>query len=338
MNKRLAVFLLSAALAAAPASAQLQVNGYLSFQYQKGQPESDNPTGQFGNARGGLFFSGLIEKAFDYSLELRADSPDHVELQEAWAGYRPSDTFHIKLGLYLVPFGTYNTASRPYQTPFIRTPLLQAALYPEGWRDLGALAEGRLGFLQYSVYLGNGLREAADLFSGQQFGDNNGNKALGGRVSFNLSQGFEAGLSYHRGRFDDAGERSLTLQGAHISWATQGFRFLYEYGRADIDNPAGFAKGKVRGHIVLGSLDWGGFSPVVSYQKVDYDDPYHGAGFSITLGTAGAGIASAVSRWTAGLVFAPVQAVMLKVEYDFNREKLVEIKNNVLLAQVAVRF
>lgn len=327
-----------AAVAGMPAQAQLQINGYFSFRYEKGQAQSDVPQGAFDGARAGLFFSGLIEKVIDYNFEVRFDSPNLLNMQEAWVGYRPSDAFHLKLGLYLVPFGTYNTASRPYETPLIRTPLPQEALYPESWRDLGALAEGKLGIFQYAVYLGNGLREAEDLASGQQFGDNNRSKVLGGRLAVTLSRGFDVGASYHRGRFDDAGERRLTLYGAHVSWTAEGFKIIYEYDKARIDNPSGFARGDVTGHLVLGSLSWQGLSPVFSYQKLEYADPFHGAGFSGLPETAGAGIAAAVSRWTVGLMFTPVQALMVKVEYDLNREKLAEVKNNVLSAQVALRF
>ncbi len=341
MNRKLGSFLAACALAAVPAGAQLQVNGYLSFQYQKGESASAVHQGEFDNARAGLFFSGLIERVFDYNLEVRYDSPDLFSLQEAWVGYRPSDSFHLKVGLYLVPFGTYNTASRPYQTPLIQPPLAQAALFPESWRDLGGLVEGKFGMFKYDIYLGNGLREGLDLSAGQQFGDNNTNKAVGGRLSLNLSRGFDVGGSYYRGKFDDPGQRNLTLYALHAGWVTEGFRILYEYDNARIANPAGFAKGEAKGHLVLATLTWGRLSPVVSYQKLDYSDPFHGTGFSPAaglLGTPGAGIAAADSRWTVGAMYAPVDAVMIKVEYDINREKAAEIKNNVFLAQVALHF
>jgi len=343
MNKNLAYLFvaLAGALPAVPASAQIQVNGYLSFHYQDGESQSYSPYGEFGMPRAGLFFSGLIERVFDYNLELRFDSHDLLEVEEAWVGYKPSDAFHLKLGMYLVPFGIYNTASRPYQTPLIRTPLPLAALYPESWRDQGVLAEGKTKIIRYAIYLGNGLREGVDLGSGQQFGDNNGNKAEGGQLALELSRGFEVGISYNHSKFDDAGKRSLELWGAHASWQSQGFRFLYEYDEAEIQNPAEFAKGKVHGHLALGTVNWGGFSPVVSYQKLDYDDPYHGAGFSPGLDlidVAGAGIFSADSRWTVGVMFTPVSAVMLKVEYEWNEEKLAEINNDLFLAQVAFHF
>jgi hypothetical protein len=340
MNRKL-IYLLSAfiaALAAVPARAQLRVQGYLSFHYQDGESQSLSPYGEFGTPRAGVFFLGLIENVFDYNLELRFDSNDIIEVQEAWVGYRPSAAFHAKAGMYLVPFGVYNTASRPYQSPLIRTPLPQAALYPDSWRDLGVLAEGETKIFRYAVYLGNGLREAADLGSGQQFGDNNGNKGQGTQIAVKLSSGFEVGISYNRSKFDDEATRSLNLWGAHVNLISQAFRLLYEYNQAEIENPAGYSKGELQGHLVLGSLSWQGFSPVVSYQKLDYNDAYHGAEFSAPLAAVGAGIVQADSRWTIGLVFTPVESVMLKLEYDFNREELAEIDNDIFLAQVALHF
>jgi hypothetical protein len=340
MNKKLFCLLaaFAAALAAAPARAQLQIKGYLSFHYQDGQSQSLSPYGEFGQPRAGVFFLGLIENVFDYNLELRFDSHDIIEVQEAWVGYKPSDAFHVKVGMYLVPFGVYNTASRPYETPLIRTPLPQAALYPDSWRDLGVLAEGETKVFRYAVYLGNGLREAADLGSGQQFGDNNGNKGEGITAAVKLSRELEVGGSYNRSKFDDEATRSLELWGGHVNWTSQAFRLLYEYDQAEIENPAGYSKGELHGHLVLCSLIWQGFSPVVSYQKLDYEDPFHGADFSVPLAAVGAGIAQAESRWTVGLVFTPVEAVMLKVEYEFNREELGEIDNDIFLAQVALHF
>ncbi len=340
MNKKPACLLIAFALAvaAAPARAQIRINGYFSFQYQNGESRSESPNGEFGFPRAGLFFAGLVEKVFDYNLEVRFDDHDLVNLQEVWVGYVPSEAFHLKLGMYLVPFGTYNTSSRPYQTPLIQMPLAQAAIYPESWRDVGVLAEGRTGIFGYAVYMGNGLREAADFSSGQQFHDNNKDKGEGGRVTFELSRGFELGVSYNRSRVDDAGKRRLEYWAGHASWVTQGFRITYEYDWAEVENPAGFAKGKAEGHLVLATMNWGGFSPVVSYQKLDYRDPYHGTGFSAAEEIAGAGIDLADSRWAVGLVYTPVQSVMLKVEYDFNREKRAEIPNDLFLAQVALHF
>jgi hypothetical protein len=329
--------ILGGILCALPASAQFKLSGYLSALYENGQSESDYPEGTFHQVKAGLLFSGQTAKIFDYGLEIQFKSESHVEIEEAWVGVVPTESFHLKLGFYLVPFGTYNTANRPHQTFFIQPPLPQARLYPESWRDIGLLAEGKWGFLRYSVYLGNGVREGTDLEAGQQFKDNNGNLAGGGRLSFLLSETFDVGLSYYRGRYDDAGQRSLELKGADLNWETTAFHVLYEYGKALIDNPSDYSRGTSDGHFFLFSVNLAGVSPLVSYQTLKYEDPYHGQGFD-PLGLPGTGIATDISRWTVGLVYAASDGLLFKIEYDFNKEKLVEQANNVFLVQAALQF
>jgi hypothetical protein len=251
-------------------------------------------------------------------------------------GLAPSQSFELKLGCYLVPFGKYNAANRPHQNFFITVPLPQAQLYPESWRDVGVLVGGKWGGLGYSVYLGNGLHEGQDLRDGQQFTDNNGKPAAGGRLSLLLSQGFEVGASYYRGRYDDAGQRNLELRGADISWISQAVLITYEYGKAYLDNPEGYDRGTAEGHFALAALSLGRFTPLVSFQTLVYDDPYHGEESSEPVAIAG--IAKDISRWAVGLVFSPAPNFMFKVEYDFNREAAVELDNDTLLAQVSVLF
>jgi hypothetical protein len=319
-----------------PATAQYNLNGYLSAGYENGQKESDSPEGTFGWVQAGLLFTGTAATIFTYDLEVRFKSESRLEIEEAWVGFAPSTAFELKLGFYLVPFGKYNTANRPHQNPFVQMPLPQAHLYPESWRDVGILAEGKWGALGYSVYLGNGLREGRDLQEGQQFKDNNGDLAAGGRASFLLSQNFEVGVSYYRGRYDDAGQRNLDLRGADVSWKSEAFLLTYEYGKAYLDNPETYDRGTAEGHFVLASLTLGEFSPLVSFQTLEYDDPYHGEDPldpSLVVG-----IAKEVSRWAVGLVFSPAPNFMLKVEYDFNREAAVKLDNDAFLAQVSLLF
>jgi hypothetical protein len=319
-----------------PAGAQYQLNGYLSAQYENGEKESDFPKGTFGWPRGGLLFTGTAGRIFTYDLEARFKSENRLEIEEAWVGIGNPSSFRVRLGLYLVPFGRYNTANRPHQNLFIRTPLLQSQLYPESWRDVGLLAEGKWGGLGYSVYLGNGLREGEDLGAGQQFEENNGEPAAGGRAFFILGQGLEVGGSYYRGSYDDQGQRNLELWGADVSWSSQAFLITYEYGKAFIDNPAGFDRGTAEGHFVLASLTLGEFTPLVSYQTLKYFDPYHGEDYLDPL--LAVGIDRDVSRWAVGLVYLPAPNFMFKAEYDFNREAAVQLANDTFLAQVAFLF
>ncbi len=337
MRARSALLILCAAFLASPVGAQFKLSGYLSAQYEKGESESEFPGGTFGKARAGLFFTGTAQNFLDYALELRFKTENRLEIEEAWVGFSTSSAFHLKLGVYLVPFGKYNTFSRPHQTLFIQPPLTQAQIYPESWRDVGVMAEGSTSFLRYAVYIGNGLKEDLDLGAAQQFKDNNKNKSLGGRVGILLSQAFELGLSYYRGKYDDADERNLEYRGLDLSWNTAAFRLLYEYTEARVENPVDFTPGRAAGHFALLALSWGEFSPFGSYQTFEYKDEFHGPGFGLTE-LPGSGIFSDGSRWAIGLSYLVSSNLLLKVEYDFNREEGLALKNDSFLAQVAFQF
>jgi hypothetical protein len=337
MRARLALLILCGAFLSAPIQAEYQLSGYLSAQYEKGGSESAFSGGTFGKARAGLLFAGTAENIFDYALELRFKTEDRLEIEEAWVGLSPSPAFHLKLGIYLVPFGKYNTFNRPHQTLFIQPPLTQAEIYPESWRDVGVAAEGSVSFLRYAAYVGNGLREDVDLGAGQQFKDNNTNKSFGGRVGILLSKSFELGASYCRGKYDDADKRNLEHRGVDLSWITDAFRLLYEYTEARIENPDAFARGRAAGHFALLALSWGALLPFGSYQTFEYEDEFHGPGFG-PAGLPGSGILSEGSRWAIGLTYVVSSGLLLKVEYDFNREEGPALKNDRFLAQVAVQF
>jgi len=328
---------LAVLLLALSARAQLQIKGFLSFEYVNGEAQSDHPTSSFENLRGGLFFFGTVSKVFDYNLEVQYRSVSTVELEEAWVGIPSSAVFQMKLGLYLVPFGIYNAASRPYQTLFVQTPLPAANLYPRSWRDLGILAQGRYNFFNYSVYLGNGLREGTDLQDGQQFKDNNKNKGAGGRVGFFLSQSFEVGFSYYRGEYDNANTRTSSLWDADLSWKNEFFTILYEYTKADLDNPAGYSQAEGQGYYAFLSLTIKDFSPWASYQTFKYADPFHGPGFEAEV-SPGTGISSNQSRWAVGFVYSASSNILFKLEYDFNSSPNSDLKDDVFYAQAAWHF
>lgn len=332
MILRSAGFVLGCLIVFGPAAAQDNLHGYFSAGYENGRKEADSPEGTFGGVQAGLLFTGTASNILTYDLEVRFRSESRLDIEEAWVGFAPSSSFVLKLGFYLVPFGKYNTANRPQQNPFIQTPLPQANLYPQSWRDIGVLAEGKWGPLGYSAYLGNGLSEGQDLGDGQQFKDNNGDTAAGGRLSLMLSQSLALGVSYYRGRYDDEGRRNLELRAADIGWKSEYFLVTYEYEKAYLDNPEGYARGSADGHFVLASLTLGQFSPLVSYQTLVYKDPYHGED------SVPAGIDKDISRWAVGLVYSPVSNFMVKVEYDFNREAAAKLDNDMIQAQVTLLF
>ncbi len=337
MNKRILIFIVLGISAAGAASAQLRINGYFSVDFLKGQTQSPFAKGSVENIQAGLIFSGEWTPQFSYALEVQTKESMKPEIEQAWAGFTASDAFRVKLGLYLVPFGKYNTAGRAFQTSLVNRPYPVGEFFPPSWRDLGILAEGKIGFFSYSVYLGNGLAEAESLPAGQQFKDNNKDKGKGGRLGFFPSQNLEVGASYYTGKYDDSNERTLSLQGLDATWTAQNFNLTAEYSRALIDTPSPFSQGKAEGFFVLLWINLGTLSPIVAYEKSKYEDAFHGVGYAGPLQT-GLGIFSNHNLWAFGLVYSVHENFLLKIEYDLNRETNPELKDNVFRAQVAVHF
>lgn len=329
--------LAAASPASAQAPAQTRLNGYFAAEYLQGQKDSAWNVGTFGHVQFGLILSGEWSPRFGYLLELRARDAVRPELEQAWAGWTWSEAFRAKIGVYLVPFGRINAADRPFQLLLIDSPYGTSEAHPRSWRDIGLTAEGDLGFVRYSVFLGNGLAEAQTPVAGQQWRDNNKSKGWGGRLDFPVSQELGLGVSYYEGRHDAADERRLRLLGADAGWTTPNVQCLAEFTRADIDNPSGFEAGRVEGWFVLLGLTFGRLHPVGSYQTSKADDPFHGLGWAGPL-TPGGGLSWDHSRFSLGLLYDLHPGLRIKLEYDWQKEKGAALADNVLRVQAAVSF
>jgi len=230
-----------------------ETNGYLSFDYFRNLRNAEIKTDSFQNVQVGLIFSGSPSPAIGYLVELRL-SGGQIEAEQAWLSLFSSESVRLKLGLYLVPFGKYNQNGRPHETYLIHTPLNIAHSFPLNWRDIGALVEGQIGSFEYALFAGNGLSEGMNLSEGQQFIDNNGNKGIGGRLGWFLTQSFEVAYSYYRGKVDSESERKTLLRCIDATWNPESFQVLGEYTRGEVENPAGFSKGAVEGYFIQASL------------------------------------------------------------------------------------
>lgn len=329
MNKTRAA-LVAALLAALalPALGQTKYGGYLSYEYIKGQTDSGFPRGSLENLLAGFLVAGKVQERFGFAIEAQAQGVSTFGVLQAWAGFLPSKAVTVRAGLFLVPFGTWNRASRPHETMLIRTPLNLEGLFPAYWRELGLLVEGEIGVVTYAAYIGNGLAEADETGAVQQFADNNTDKAKGGRIGLILGQGLQVGVSFYAGKYDDLNMRDLVLEGADLSWVTPQWEFHGEYTKSFLENPQPFERGESEGFALWTSMNFRTFQPFGSFQKARVSDGYHGGGIELDR-----------SRWAAGARWAPSSTLFIKVEYDWNKEKeAVELKNNRFQAQVGLSF
>lgn len=315
--------------------AQSRIIGYASLDFLIGQEQSEVSKGSFENSQAGILFLGEISPGVSYLTEFRFKPEGTVDVEQAMVSFGTSEAFALNLGLYLVPFGRYNQSNRPHQTLLISPPLNVEKMYPSFWRDMGILLEGRTRRFFYAAFLGNGLAEDSWLSGGQQFKDNNKDKGMGGRVGLVISQGFEIAYSYYSSKYDESNSRNLRLQGADLFWYSEGVLVHAEYSKARMEIPGG--TGNAEGFFIQVALDMAKFRPVVCYQHLNYEDGFHGPNF-VSPDTAGDGILEKKRRWAFGFAFQAAESLLLKFEYDLNREKGVELKDDSLSVQVAFSF
>lgn len=320
-----------------PEARGVEVGGYSAGEYAKSQAEGDVPDGTFRNPLMGLFLYGVPAARISFQTEIAFVGGDRFDLNQAWLGIQAADYLNLKLGLYVVPFGRFNEHSRPHEMDTINLPLNFAYLFPKLWRDIGVTASGNISGLQYAAYLGNGLAESAFLDGGQQFRDNNRHKAWGGRLEWVLEEGFAVGYSYYQGKYDIADSRKQIMQAATAAWTTSDFYVRFEYNHARMEAWEGYGEGKAWGYTAQTAMVLRGFRPVVSYQRVFTDDTFHGSGFAGP-DLPGEGFFLDRTRWALGAVLILAPNVFLKLEYDVNREKDLEIKNDGYVFQIAVGF
>jgi hypothetical protein len=315
---------------------RVKVGGYLAADYAKSEAGGLYPEGTFQNPLIGVLMSGQLASGITFQTEASYYSDHRFDINQAWLGVQASEGFDAKLGLYVVPFGQFNENNLPYQIDTVNFPLNIEYLYPATWRDIGVTGGGTVSGARYVLYLGNGLAEGEYLTSGQQFRDNNRNKGWGGRLDLELSEGFSAGYSYYRGKVDDANSRFLVMQAGTVSWTTSDFYIKVEYNHSKSETPDPFADAVGWGYYIQSAMIWKNFRPVVSYQVLKYDDAFHGPGFEGP-DSPGEGIHLDRTRWALGAVLMFAPNAYLKFEYDFNREKNLEIKNDTYLLQGAAQ-
>lgn len=184
-----------------------------------------------------LLFSTEIE--FEYGGQINANTNDgELKIEQAWGDYRIDDALVLRGGVVLIPFGIVNVLHDSDVRETTTRPLMAGGVVPTTWMDTGGGFYGLLYpteemQLSYDFYVTNGLSNKISAADGLKKArpsfkdDNNGNKAMSGRVALSPWLGLEFGFSGYRGLYDQA--RSLTMLGADAMMTAGPFELLGEY-------------------------------------------------------------------------------------------------------------
>lgn len=213
-------------------------------------------------------------------VEFESDAPGQSELflRYAQVDVRLHDRLLVmRAGLFLVPFGTYNTRAFPrFITRLPDRPAFFNEVTPAPWRELGVQFSGRWEWkpglaLSYAVYVTNGKQQPDEddpddptddgVDEGGSLEDlenvfeevSNDEKSIGAHLRLEPTPGLSLGLSGYTGAYTANGRRQLSMLGMDVSFSRGGL---------SLDLETALARQEVTG----GTLTKWGYCAIVAYR------------------------------------------------------------------------
>lgn len=273
------------------------------------------------------FFS---EIEFEQAAAVGEERGGEVLVEQAYANFQLAGLANLRAGVLLVPFGNVNVDHFAPRRDVVNKPIVSWVVAPSDWTDNGLGLHGSRLFgsdwlVSYEAYAVAGLDADVTAYglrdARQGYGvDNNGDKALVGRISASRTGRLTLGLSGYRGKYDDAGTKALEgwavdgladlgrlrLTGEYNSFTGEGSpqpRYHGYYGRASLD----VIRGALRKSILGRGFSEPRLTLVYQYDWVRAEGPLEAAWETTT-----------ERRHTVGLNLRPSDNWVLKLDYEAN--------------------
>ena len=257
-----------------------------------------------------------------------------VKLEYSALDIEIADWLVLRSGLLLSPLGRFNIYHDSPLNDLTNRPLLARGLIPTTLSESGMGFHGEIftrgeSIFGYELYIVNGFNESllaldADTLwevrirngRGSAKSDNNDDKSLVGRFSWSPSLGIDLAFSMHRGKYDDANSKGLSITAFDYAIRRGRFEVLGETAWASIELPAGglvtddrrqsghYLQGNV--HLLQDLIDkWPMSTLTISarYGFIDYDRDSEG---------------NEQERITLGFNFRPVEETVIKLDYELD--------------------
>ena len=343
-------------------AAQVTLGGYMDHEFEN----FENTDSTFDQHRWVINIGAEIgdRLRFYSEYEIEHGGPDaagggEAKVEQAWVDYLIHETFNVRGGALLVPFGRLNLYHDSNERDLTSRALVNRDIIPTTWTESGAGFHGVFDSafnnedlrIEYETYVVNGLDDGFTSTSlrgarGSLGSDNNNSKSWVGRVVVSPAIGHEVGFSGYWGNYNDDGD---AITGGAVDFlSTWGpVELVGEYAYFDVDEPALTDVANVfEGyHLQVNYHFWPAFLNE-TFLKRDFDNPT----FTLVGRYGWARIEddsdidfgeNEEDRWTLGINYRPVENWVLKFEYQWNHtdnEKLERGDNNGFLTSVAMGF
>lgn len=274
----------------------------------------------------------------EFELEHGGGEAEPPFIEQAYLDLWLFKNMAVKIGAILTPFNRFDEFHGPLENLLVTRPQMSREIGVSAWKEVGVDLHGYVFlhkdlYLNYDIYVINGLGSGSRLRNSRQYKDNNDAKSLGFRLSGVFADRVEAGASYYSGTWDDAGDFNLTMYGFHLMGKVGDLSLFAEYSHSSSENPEPFEEGEAEGYFLQVSyLIDRKFRPTIRYGTLDYLDKGN------LLGRKPTDIDTEVIAL--GLNYYLTPSIVFKFEYDIVQEgeRKKDKENNLLALQAAIRF
>ncbi len=204
-----------------------------------------------------LIISGQPHEKISYFTELEFERAaavgtargGEVLVEQAYTDIQLTSWMNFRGGVLLMPFGNIERDHFAPIREVVSQPLTSYAIAPAAWSDNGFGVNGRFNLsdtwiADYQAYVVAGLDDnisTTGLRSTRQgFGvDNNNSKAFVGKINLQNTAGYNVGLSYYKGAYNDAGTKDMIGFNIDFDYKKGWFEILGEYTDMDIEQEIG---------------------------------------------------------------------------------------------------
>ncbi|MFB6226934.1 MAG: hypothetical protein ABEH89_01255, partial [bacterium] len=304
--------------------------GYYEFEYE----DVANSPGDFDQHRTILFFGAQPHERLRFFNELELEHGGHpdVKLEQSWLEFSLNENHNFRGGIDLIPVGRKNINHDGNLRDFVFRPYTADRLIPTTWFESGLSFNGEVSNVSYRIGMSNGL-EPADSTGGRgeiasmvnsnlDERDQNGSKAVWGRVAFNPVLGTEIALSGYQSNYDTGTSRNNSIRFIALDFnSIQGpWEFTGEFVDVvkDQQTPGGlegagggyveaayhFFPDALRDSFIASDFDNPTFTALARYETLGYDEQPPGA-------------AELDETYTSiGFNYRPIERVAYKASYD----------------------
>lgn len=218
---------------------EISLSGYLVNEFFKQQEKPST----FDNHYFNVFVTAPLGDDVLAEIQLEHEhGGSEIEIRYAQLDWIISDALIIRTGKFLTPVGVFNEYLYPeYINKPISRPFAMREIVPVAWAEVGVQVRGKYELnptsrLNYAAFLVNGLQgEEGKGIRGMRNNTRDkkdGDKAVGGRVGIDLTQGLELGVSGYSGAYTEDGEHRLTIVDADAAFSHEALSLRGEFAMA----------------------------------------------------------------------------------------------------------